>query len=42
MAGSVRIPVWGLYMMLAGSAIGTLLLFAELHRRGWPPLLTKG
>jgi hypothetical protein len=35
-SGQTQIPVWGLYMMLVASALGTGLLFAELARRSWP------
>lgn len=32
----MEVPIWGQYMMLIASAIGTVLLFMELKRRGWP------
>jgi hypothetical protein len=32
----MRVPNWGVYMMLVASAIGTILLFIELRRRGFP------
>lgn len=37
--GQLTIPVWGLYMMLAASAIGTYLLARQLSAQGWPKLL---
>lgn len=36
MAQQPQIPVWGLYMMLTASAIGTYLLFRQLQGEGWP------
>jgi hypothetical protein len=32
----MKIPVWGLYMMLVASGIGTYLLFRDLNSQGWP------
>lgn len=31
------IPAWGLWLMLVSSVIGSVLLAAELARRGWGP-----
>lgn len=32
----MKIPPWGLYMMLVASALGTVLLFLQLADEGWP------
>jgi len=32
----MKIPPWGLYMMLIASAVGTYLLLEQLHSMGWP------
>lgn len=32
----MKVPNWGVWMMLVASAVGTVLLFAELRRRGFP------
>lgn len=32
----LQIPNWGLYMMLAASAVGTILLAQQLQALGWP------
>jgi|HubBroStandDraft_3_1064219.scaffolds.fasta_scaffold00627_6 hypothetical protein len=37
----MRVPNWGVWMMFAGSAIGAILLFAELRRRGFPSPLSN-
>jgi len=31
------IPVWGLWLMWAGSVIGVVLLTAQLRQAGWKP-----
>lgn len=32
----MRVPTWGVWVMLAGTAVGLVLLSAELQARGWP------
>jgi hypothetical protein len=32
----MTIPVWGLWMMMVASAIGTCLLARQLNAKGWP------
>jgi hypothetical protein len=34
--GTMKVPNWGVYVMLAGSVIGVVLLYCELKRRGFP------
>lgn len=36
----MKIPPWGLYMMLIASGLGTVLLFLQLAEMGWPPPFT--
>lgn len=31
----LTIPPWGLWIMLAASAFGTILLFAQIRELGW-------
>lgn len=39
----MRVPNWGVWMMLTASAVGTVLLFLELQRRGFPgPFSAQG
>jgi len=37
----MKVPAWGVYMMLASSAIGAVLLARELKSRGFPSPLSK-
>jgi len=37
----MKVPAWGLYMMLGSSTIGAVLLFKELKSRGFPSPLSK-
>jgi hypothetical protein len=32
----MKIPVWGLYMMLTASIVGACLLAQNLNSQGWP------
>lgn len=34
--GGYVIPPWGLWMMLAGSVVGSVLLFLQLKSQGFP------
>lgn len=33
----MRVPAWGVWVMLAGTVVGVVLLTGELAARGWPP-----